>query len=62
MGNPLIKSFAKDESGAVTVDWVIITAAAAAFAIATAPFLFDTLNNLSGETSKAVDNFGEIWN
>lgn len=53
----MIRSFAKDETGAVTVDWIIITAAAAAFAIATAPFLVASLSTLTSQTSDAVSSF-----
>lgn len=49
----MIKNFANDESGAVTVDWVVLTAAAVAMAVAAGsailPQIETLLKNAQGE-------------
>ncbi len=49
----MIKNFANDESGAVTVDWVVLTAAAVAMAVAAGsailPQIETLLNGAKGE-------------
>ena len=46
-----LKRFRKDEDGAVTVDWVVLTAATVTFGIAAALTIQDGSDNLTGETS-----------
>ena len=60
----MTKLFAKDEDGAVTVDWVVLTAAIVGIAIAVAATIETGLNNaatqidtaLTGVISTAVAN------
>ena len=53
----VIKSFARNESGAVTVDWVVLTAAVVALAVA----LVLTLTNGSVGVSAGVEAFMTNW-
>ena len=46
-----IKNFRKDDSGAVTVDWVVLTAAVAALAGAAYTAIETGSTNLTGATS-----------
>ena len=45
----LIKNFASDESGAVTVDWVVLTAAIVGLGLAVMIVVSRGLENLSGD-------------
>lgn len=45
----LVKNFANDESGAVTVDWVVLTAALAGLGIAVMVYISNGLEDLSGD-------------
>ena len=47
--NAMIKNFAADESGAVTVDWVVLTAAIVGLGIAVMASVSDGLEDLSGD-------------
>ncbi len=47
----LIKSFRKDEDGAVTVDWVVLTAAIVGLGIATLAAVSSGVEDLSGDIS-----------
>ena len=47
----LIKSFRKDEDGAVTVDWVVLTAAIVGLGIATLAAVSGGVEDLSGDIS-----------
>ncbi len=47
----LIKSFRKDEDGAVTVDWVVLTAAIVGLGIATLAAVSGGVKDLSGDIS-----------
>ncbi|WP_299688260.1 hypothetical protein [uncultured Tateyamaria sp.] len=53
----VITSYARDESGAVTVDWVVLTAAIVALAVA----LVLTLTNGSVGVSAGVEAFLSSW-
>ena len=53
----LISSFSRDESGAVTVDWVVLTAAVVALAVA----LVIALTNGSVGVSAGVEAFLSNW-
>ncbi len=46
-----IKNFRKDEDGAVTVDWVVLTAAVCALAVAAYQSIEDGASNLTTATS-----------
>ena len=48
-----IKTFARDEDGAVTVDWVVLTAAVCALAVAA----IVSINGATGSVGTAVMNF-----
>jgi Flp pilus assembly pilin Flp len=48
-----LKTFARDEDGAVTVDWVVLTAAICALAIAA----IVSINGATGSVGTAVMNF-----
>ena len=43
-----LKSFAKDERGAISVDWIILTAAAVAMSVAAAISIFGSASDGSG--------------
>ena len=45
----LINAFVKDEDGAVTVDWVVLTAAVVGIAIAVAATIETGLNNAASQ-------------
>ncbi len=46
-----IKNFRKDEDGAVTVDWVVLTAAVVGLAVAAYSTISDGADNLTANTS-----------
>ncbi len=50
----LIKSFRKDEDGAVTVDWVVLTAAIVGLGIATLAAVSGGVKDLSGDISSQL--------
>lgn len=55
----MIKNFANDESGAVTVDWVVLTAAAVAMAVAAGSAILPSVQNLLNEATTdlaTIDN------
>ncbi|MCC5959870.1 MAG: hypothetical protein JJU08_11070 [Rhodobacteraceae bacterium] len=49
-----IKNFAADESGAVTVDWVVLTAAIVGLGIAVIASVSGGVNNLADRISTSV--------
>lgn len=49
-----MKKFAKDESGAVTVDWVVLTAAIVGIAIAVVAVIRGGVNATATEISNAL--------
>ncbi|VAW04050.1 hypothetical protein MNBD_ALPHA07-1563 [hydrothermal vent metagenome] len=49
-----IKNFAKSEDGAVTVDWVVLTAAVVGLAIAAVAAVRGSVNTLAGNIATAV--------
>ncbi|HHX91270.1 MAG TPA: pilus assembly protein [Paracoccus sp.] len=53
----LIKTFSNDESGAVTVDWVVLTAAIVGLGIAVIMSVSGGVNNLASNISDAL---GEV--
>ncbi len=52
----LFKNFKNDESGAVTVDWVVLTAAIVGLGIAVLATVSGGVKNLSGDISKQLSN------
>jgi len=50
----LVKSFAKDENGAVTIDWVVLTAAIVGLAIAAWTTIDTSTTALVGTASDAI--------
>ena len=52
----LIKNFRKDENGAVTVDWVVLTAAVVALAAAAYSAISDGSLALTDETSTFIES------
>ena len=50
-----IKNFRKDENGAVTVDWVVLTAAVVGLAIAAYSTIQDNAFTLIGTAATAVE-------
>jgi len=50
----LINAFVKDEDGAVTVDWVVLTAAVVGIAIAVAATIKSGLNTAAGNISTGL--------
>lgn len=53
----LVKDFAKDEDGAVTVDWVVLTALVVTLLGAGYGALESSTNNLSSDTSTYMTNW-----
>ncbi|MDU9002474.1 hypothetical protein [Sedimentitalea todarodis] len=52
----VFKNFRKDEDGAVTVDWVVLTAAVVALAGAAYVAIEDGAVNLTESTQQAIEN------
>lgn len=50
-----IKNFRKDEDGAVTVDWVVLTAAVVGLAVAAYTSIESGASNLTANTSSFLD-------
>ncbi len=50
----MIRNFLTDTSGAVTVDWVVITAAAAAMALIAGPGIFNGIKPLLSKTEANI--------
>ena len=55
----LIKNFRNDESGAVTVDWVVLTAAVIALGIAAYSAIEDTATTMNAASDKEVAGFAK---
>lgn len=51
-----IKKFRKDEEGAVTVDWVVLTAAVVGLGVAGVSTVSGGVNTLAGSISSGVTN------
>ena len=54
----LFKNFAADESGAVTVDWVVLTAAIVGLGIAVMASVSSGLEDLSGDIENQLTSQG----
>ncbi|MFG6590588.1 Flp family type IVb pilin [Sulfitobacter sp. 1A12157] len=52
-----IKNFRKDEDGAVTVDWVVLTAAIVGLAIVAFNTIGDNVETMSGNIATDITNF-----
>ncbi|MAZ22731.1 hypothetical protein, partial [Roseovarius sp.] len=52
--NKFINTFVKDEDGAVTVDWVVLTAAIVGLGIAGVAAVSDGVDELAGRISTGV--------
>lgn len=55
----LFKNFRKDESGAVTVDWVVLTAAIVGLAIAIGSVMFDNVRDLAEEIDTELTTYSD---
>ncbi len=53
-----IKTFKADESGAVTVDWVVLTAAIVGLGIAVLAAVSGGVGNLSTDIDSALSSYG----
>jgi Flp pilus assembly pilin Flp len=53
----LIKNFIADESGAVTVDWVVLTAAVVGMAMAAYTAISPSATDMNTRTSTQMTNF-----
>ncbi len=51
-----IKNFRKDEDGAVTVDWVVLTAAVVGLGVAGVATVSDGVDSLAGTIESGVSN------
>ena len=54
----LFTKFANDESGAVTVDWVVLTAAIVGIAIAVIALISDGIGNAANGINNELNNAG----
>ena len=54
----LMKTFKNDEAGAVTVDWVVLTAAIVGLGIAVLATVSDGVENLSGDIDTQLSGQG----
>lgn len=51
-----IKNFRKDENGAVTVDWVVLTAAIVGLAVAAYSTIEQQTQNLAADIGATIEN------
>ena len=58
----LIKTFAKSESGAVTVDWVVLTAALVGLGLAVMAVVSGGVENLSTDIGQSLANTNPLTN
>jgi Flp pilus assembly pilin Flp len=58
----LIKTFSNDESGAVTVDWVVLTAAIVGLGIAVVAAVSTGVRGLGGNIETALDSTVPVIN
>lgn len=54
----MIKNFRADESGAVTVDWVVLTAAIVGLGVAAIGFVSKGINNLGSQVQTELSQTG----
>jgi Flp pilus assembly pilin Flp len=55
----LLNKFRNDESGAVTVDWVVLTAAIVGLAIAIGSVMFDNVRTLANDIDTELTTYQE---
>ncbi|MBF9034089.1 hypothetical protein HKCCE2091_07540 [Rhodobacterales bacterium HKCCE2091] len=60
MNLELIKAFGRDESGAVTVDWVVLTAALVGLGLAVISVISGGMETLSGEISTSLTDMDPL--
>ena len=60
--NALIKNFASDESGAVTVDWVVLTAALVGLGLAVMSVVSGGVEDLSTDINSALTDTDPLTN
>ena len=53
------KDFLKDESGAVTVDWVVLTAGVVVFAVIVMPPIQRALFDLASGVGETIDKYNQ---
>ena len=58
----MIKNFAADESGAVTVDWVVLTAAIVGLGLAVMSVISNSTETLTGKIGDAMDGMSVSTN
>ena len=58
----MIKNFAADESGAVTVDWVVLTAAIVGLGLAVMSVISGSTEELTGKIGTAMHNMSVSTN
>ena len=58
----MIKNFAADESGAVTVDWVVLTAAIVGLGLAVMSVISDSTETLTNKIGTAMGNMSVSTN
>ena len=51
-----IKNFRKDENGAVTIDWVVLTAGIIGLVIAIIPLVEEPVGTVTGRTQATLDS------
>ncbi len=56
----LLQNFIRDESGAITVDWVILTSAVVGVAIATLIVISGGINSAANATDDELENTGAL--
>ena len=56
---PIWSKFARDENGAVTVDWVVLTAAIVGFAAATIAMVVNVTTDKSSGIGAKIDTYSE---
>lgn len=52
----MYKLFARAEDGAVTVDWVVLTAALVGLGVAITAFLWNSMTTTSGSLHRQIEN------
>ena len=56
-----MKKFLTSESGAVTVDWVVLTAGLVGLGFAVGSTILTSINNASSDIATSVDNLTCVW-
>ena len=53
-------AFLKDEAGAVTVDWVVLTAAVVTLGLVVFSFIAPAVSQLASDIGDEIDNAGSV--